>query len=73
MQKIAQNGGMFQQMMMLAQMADQAHGGNEITAGIAQQYGIQIPGVSGENVDDIEALGGRNSGESSNTSEAESG
>lgn len=70
MQKIAQNGGMFQQMMMLAQMADQAHGGNEITAGIAQQYGIKIPGVSGGNVDDIEALGGSNSGETSNTKQA---
>ena len=70
MQKIAQNGGMFQQMMMLAQIADQAHGGNEITAGIAQQYGIQIPGVSGGNVDDIEALGGSNSGETSNTKQA---
>lgn len=70
MQKIAQNGGMFQQMMMLAQIADQAHGGNEITAGIAQQYGIQMPGVSGGNVDDIEALGGSNSGEASNTKQA---
>ncbi|MBP0970013.1 MAG: hypothetical protein J5744_07705 [Oscillospiraceae bacterium] len=42
-QKISQNGGMLQQMMMLAQMVDSMRGGNEISAALAQQYGIQMP------------------------------
>lgn len=47
-QKIQQNGGMLQQMMMLAQMADGAMGtGGEISNGIAQQYGMEPP----QNVD----------------------
>lgn len=45
MQKIQQNGGMLQQMMMLAQMADNAMGtGGEISMGIAQQYGLPMQG-----------------------------
>ena len=41
MAKIQQQGGMLQQMMMLAQMCDQAMGtGGEITAGIMAQYGM---------------------------------
>lgn len=48
MQRISMNGGMMQQMMMLAQMVDQAHGSNEIAMGIAQQYGLQMPGGSPE-------------------------
>ena len=74
MQKIAQNGGMYQQMMAmqqqmfaLAQMVDQAHGGNEITAGLAAQFGMEMPapmmGGGGkppaENVEETEALGGK--------------
>ena len=73
MQKISQNGGMLQQMMMLAQMADNAMGtGGEITAGIAQQYGINIP-ISGRpnGAEQNEALGGESGpGEATNTKEA---
>ena len=72
MQKIAQNGGMYQQMMqmqqqmlMLAQMVDQARGSN-----IAQQLMAQFSGgqpvapVDGQapntsNVENTEALGGK--------------
>ena len=71
MQKIAQNGGMLQQMMMLAQMVDAKGGGGEITAGLAQQFGIPVPGVSDTNVSDKEALGGESgSGEAANTKKA---
>lgn len=71
MQKIAQNGGMLQQMMMLAQMVDAKGGGGEITAGLAQQFGIPVPGVSNTNVSDKEALGGESgSGEAANTKKA---
>lgn len=71
MQKIAQNGGMLQQMMMLAQMVDAKGGGGEITAGLAQQFGVPVPGVSDTNVSDKEALGGESgSGEAANTKKA---
>ena len=71
MQKIAQNGGMLQQMMMLAQMVDAKGGGGEITAGLAQQFGIPVPGASDTNVSDKEALGGESgSGEAANTKKA---
>ena len=71
MQKISQNGGMLQQMMMLAQMVDANGGGGEITAGLAQQFGIPVPGVSDTNVSDKEALGGESgSGEAANTKKA---
>lgn len=79
MQKIAQNGGMMQQMMMLAQMADNAMGtGGELAAGIAQQYGMNIPEAGGgfgsdsrKKTDNMEALGGDGSGgEAANTKKA---
>ena len=71
MQKISQNGGMLQQMMMLAQMVDAKGGGGEITAGLAQQFGIPVPGASDTNVSDKEALGGESgSGEAANTKKA---
>ena len=71
MQKISQNGGMLQQMMMLAQMLDARGGGGEITAGLAQQFGIPVPGASDTNVSDKEALGGESgSGEAANTKKA---
>ena len=79
MQKIAQNGGMYQQMMMMQQqmmalgaMVDQSRGGNEITAGLANQFGMQPPqGGNGPNVKDTEALGGEaGSGEASTTKKA---
>lgn len=81
MQKIAQNGGMYQQMLMmqqqmmqLAAMVDQSRGGNEITQGLANQFGMQMPQMSGgasANTGNTEALGGdANSGESSHTKKA---
>ena len=73
MQKISENGGMLKQMMMLAQMADNAMGtGGEITMGIAQQYGMPIPNVQpSANTQDMEALGGDGSGsEATNTKKA---
>ena len=81
MQKIAQNGGMYQQMMMmqqqmmqLAAMVDQSRGGNEITQGLANQFGMPMPQMSGgasTNAENSEALGGEaNNGESSHTKKA---
>ena len=83
MQKIAQNGGMYQQMLMmqqqmlqLAQMVDQAKGTNlaeQIAAGItggaapAPMAGGQAPGAK---VDETEALGGNEKNEASNTKKA---
>ena len=73
MNKISQNGGMVQQMMMLAQIADNALGtGGELAAGIAQQYGMNIPSAGGAgNTENMDALGGDgNVGESSITKNA---
>ena len=83
MQKIAQNGGMYQQMLMmqqqmlmLAKMVDQAKGTNlaeHIAAGITGapapmvMDGGQAPGA---NVDETEALGGEEKGEATNTKKA---
>ena len=57
MQRIAQNGGMYQQIMMMQQqmmqlgaMVDQAHGSNEVTDGLVNQFGMQYPGVSPKGV-----------------------
>ncbi len=79
MQKIAQNGGMYQQMLMMQQqmlkmaqmidpaMADQIAAG--ITGGVAPtpMAGGQAPGA---NVDETEALGGNEKKEASNTKKA---
>lgn len=47
MQKISQQGGMLQQMMMLAQMADQAMGaGGEIVNSVAMQYNLPVGGAA---------------------------
>ena len=81
MQKISQNGTMYQQimmmqqqMMMLAQMVDNSRGGNEISAGLAQQFGIQMPGIveggAKTDVESTEALGGNEGAESSTTKKA---
>lgn len=73
MQKIAQNGGMLQQMMMLAQMADNAMGkGGEITNGIAMQYGVNTPiNPQQQGAKTNEALGSDGkSGEATNTKQA---
>lgn len=83
MQKVAQNGGMYQQMLamqkqmlMLAQIADKANGTNfadQIAAGIT---GSPAPAFveGGENpaakVDKTEALGGEGKAEPSNTKQA---
>jgi hypothetical protein len=81
MQKIAQNGTMYQQIMqmqqqmiMLAQLVDQSRGSN-----IAQQLAAQfsggapvapIDGKAPSNVEETEALGGNEKGEASNTKKA---
>ena len=82
MQRIAQNGGMFQQMlmmqqqmMMLAQMVDQDRGTNlaeQMAAGIT---GGPVPApIDGagpaENVEETEALGGKENKEASGTKKA---
>jgi hypothetical protein len=73
MQKIAQNGGMYQQMMamqqqmmMLAQMVDGARGTNEIAPAIAMQFGMEAPmapmgggAEASKKVEETEALGGK--------------
>ena len=82
MQKIAQNGGMYQQMLMmqqqmlmLAQMVDQDRGTNladQMAAGITG--GAPVPPIDGsmaQNVDETEALGGKEGAkEASNTKKA---
>ena len=81
MQKIAQNGGMYQQMMMmqqqmmaLAQLVDQQRGGNETTAGLAQQFGAQMPkeNLEIDSASSSDALGGddKKAGEATNTKKA---
>lgn len=81
MQKIAQNGGMYQQimqmqqqMMMLAQMVDQARGSN-IAQQLAAQFGggapvAPIDGRTAGNAQETEALGGEGKGEATNTKKA---
>ena len=82
MQKIAQNGGMYQQMMamqqqmvMLAQMVDQARGSN-IAEQLMAQFSGQAPvapidGGMAADVDESAALGGdEKAGEASNTKKA---
>lgn len=82
MQKIAQNGGMYQQMLqmqqqmlMLAQMVDQHRGSNlaeQIAAGITGSAApMAIDGNPVSNIDQTEALGGSDGeAESSNTKKA---
>ena len=83
MQKISQNGTMYQmmmamqqQMMQLGAMVDNAHGGNEVTQGLANQFGMQMPQMSGggdaqASAKNSEALGGdSSSGESPTTKKA---
>jgi hypothetical protein len=66
---------MQQQMMQLGAMVDQFRGGNEITQGLANQFGIQMPqmssGGASANVEKTEALGGESGvGEPSITKKA---
>ena len=85
MQKIAQNGGMYQQMMamqqqmvMLAQMVDASRGSNIAEQLMAQFSGgapvAPIDGSSGtnpaKNVEETEALGGNEKAESTHTKKA---
>ena len=80
MQKIAQNGGMYQQMLMMqqqmlqmAQMLDMTNGTNmaeQVAAGIT---GAPAPAIvdGGQSAENMEALGGSNSiAEASNTKKA---
>ena len=81
MQKIAQNGGMYQQMMamqqqmvMLAKMVDQSRGSN-IAEQLMAQFSGQAPvapidGNPAGNVEGTEALGGEETKEASNTKKA---
>ncbi len=81
MQKIAQNGGMYQQMLamqqqmiMLAQMVDQSRGSN-IAEQLAAQFGggapvAPIDGGAPADVEETEALGGNEKGEAANTKKA---
>ncbi|MEE1357634.1 MAG: hypothetical protein UHG68_08755 [Clostridia bacterium] len=82
MQKIAENGGMYQQMMamqqqmvMLAQMVDQSRGSNIAEQLMAQLSGgapvAPIDGISpARAVENTEALGGNENREASNTKKA---
>ena len=81
MQKISQNGGMYQQMMMmqqqmlqLAQLVDEARGSNlaeQMAAGITGgAMPAPIDGSMAGNVEDTEALGGNEKSEASNTKKA---
>jgi hypothetical protein len=78
MQKIAQNGGMYQQMLMMqqqmlqmAQMIDPAMA-EQVAAGIIGGNGVAPMGgqAPGSNVDETEALGGTDKNEASNTKKA---
>lgn len=81
MQKVAQNGGMYQQMLqmqqqmlMLAQMVDRDHGTNlaeQMAAGISGGAPVApIDGNFSKNVEKSEALGGEEGEESTNTKKA---
>ena len=73
MQKIQQNGGMMRQMMMLAQMADNAMGaGGNLVNSVASQFGIPVaPQGNPRSAEENEALGGESGpGEAKNTKKA---
>ena len=78
MQKIEQNGTMYQQIQMLQQqmlqlgaMVDARGGGGEITAGLLNQFGA-APAAAGraEGAEKTEALGGEGESEPSSTKKA---
>ena len=78
-QRIAQNGTMYQQLMMLQQqmmqlggLVDASRGGNEVTAGLAQQFGMAepMPSGNGATAEENEALGGSATKEAENTKKA---
>ena len=81
MQKISQNGGMYQQMLMMQQqmmqlgaMVDNAHGTSEVTDSLMNQFGMQSYQAQGNalgSAEDNSALGGdMKTGESENTKKA---
>lgn len=81
MQKISQNGGMYQQMLMMQQqmlqlgaMVDAAHGTSEVTDGLLNQFGMQsyqVQGNASGSAEDNSALGGdMKTGEAENTKKA---
>lgn len=81
MQKISQNGGMYQQMLMMQQqmmqlgaMVDNAHGTSEVTDSLMNQFGMQsyqAQGNASGSAEDNSALGGdMKTGESENTKKA---
>ncbi len=81
MQKIAENGGMYQQLMqmqqqmlMLAQMVDESRGTNiaeQMAAGITgSPMPAPIDGNAAGSVEETEALGGNEKSEASNTKKA---
>jgi hypothetical protein len=82
MQKISQNGTMYQmimqmqqQMIMLAQMVDQSRGSNIAEQLVAQfSGGAPVAPIDGggtaQKVDETEALGGDDKGEASTTKKA---
>lgn len=81
MQKISQNGGMYQQMLMMQQqmmqlgaMVDNAHGTSEVTDSLMNQFGMQSYQAQGNapgSAEDNSALGGdMKTGESEITKKA---
>lgn len=82
MQKIAQNGGMYQKLIMAQQLVmafateKDAKEGTNYAQQIAAQFGMEAPkspmggGGSAKNVEETEALGGEGGGEASNTKKA---
>lgn len=81
MQKISQNGGMYQQMLVMQQqmmqlgaMVDNAHGTSEVTDSLMNQFGMQSYQAQGNalgSAEDNSALGGdMKTGESENTKKA---
>ena len=81
MQKISQNGGMYQQMLMMQQqmlqlgaMVDAAHGTSEVTDGLLNQFGMQshqVQGTASGSAEENSALGGdMKTGEAENTKKA---
>lgn len=81
MQKISQNGGMYQRMLMMQQqmmqlgaMVDNAHGTSEVTDSLMNQFGMQSYQAQGNapgSAEDNSALGGdMKTGETENTKKA---
>lgn len=77
MQRIAQNGTMYQQMQMMQQQmlqlaakVDADRGGGEVTAGLMNQFGMAPMPTQAGSAENTEALGGESSKESASTKKA---